>query len=915
MNRTFTIVLGLMLCNALAFAQIPNCNAPTPYPQLAYDMLKNLDKTQISTGVLYEYAFPLAELDFYDGSATTDTSSYSHFLQSYYELYNSTFNRVNIAHLSDFEKTVQNFPNNDFHHPVGIIDYNFNTLDPESVNNNLLSVSNEQLFDVPNRTQSPYNFKIAMLASPLLASADDNYFPDTHYLHFSSAFVLTNTGFNLNQVQSVELVINGTSIYLGMVAGLENAVIPFVVENIDEKMSIKIILQLSNSTKNYLFSANKVHRVEATSCSGGDVLDVYGYLYDGGYTKENGTPVGSYGAFANATIYYAQGNCETKRITKPIIFVDGFDPGNKQHAPEIWEIYLNKIFRENDTDKQLGDELRSIGKDFDIIIFDPMPIKGNIFNAGGTGLIENNGLALAKFLQTFYAQHSATMTQDFIVVGASMGGLISRFGLAWMEKEGLAHHTSLFISFDSPQAGAQIPIGLQQMVDTFTQSGILTNSESVRNALHQSPAAKQMIIGHSSSESETAIAHPYRSIFLNNLASVGNYPTQCRNIAISDGNRNGILKNILPNPNIYDVEAIDERDKELDIGIKRRLFPNCTQIVCYKLHAQVYAQTASARSKTFEFNLNSNNILLNLVGGAPIGYRNFKKYAVADNNTSIDIAPGSRLRKDPLGMINTLPFNVFKVVNLLAGKLKIDKNVLKFSNFVPTASSFDYTYPNLEPRNAYKNFQGVVLSKYAGTTPFDTVYAQSQDLDHVDIDVNVANSFRSEVYFPKAKSVCTDPDCPPYLTLNTNVPNGERLLKKAQKAIFIEEGFKADGANETVVFKAAIGCDQLLLANSSKSPKTLLTTSFTCSQPFEFDQARNFKTCNNGFTTFHVFVHNIDISTYAEFSTDGVNWFKANILDNGWEITLPNNSQSQYFQARTADDRTLNISGYLAYCN
>ena len=73
MNRIFTIVLGMMLCNALVFAQIPNCNAPTPYPQLAYDMLKNLDKSQISTGVLYEYAFPVAELDFYDGSAAFQT--------------------------------------------------------------------------------------------------------------------------------------------------------------------------------------------------------------------------------------------------------------------------------------------------------------------------------------------------------------------------------------------------------------------------------------------------------------------------------------------------------------------------------------------------------------------------------------------------------------------------------------------------------------------------------------------------------------------------------------------------------------------------------------------------------------------------------------------------------------------------
>jgi len=89
----------------------------------------------------------------------------------------------------------------------------------------------------------------------------------------------------------------------------------------------------------------------------------------------------------------------------------------------------------------------------------------------------------------------------------------------------------------------------------------------------------------------------------------------------------------------------------------------------------------------------------------------------------------------------------------------------------------------------------------------------------------------------------------------------------------------------------------------------------SCSQPFEFDQARNYKTCDNGFTTFHVFVHNIDINTYTEFSTDGVNWHKANILDSGWEVTLPNNSQAQYFQARTADDRIRNISGYLAYCN
>jgi hypothetical protein len=189
-----------------------------------------------------------------------------------------------------------------------------------------------------------------------------------------------------------------------------------------------------------------------------------------------------------------------------------------------------------------------------------------------------------------------------------------------------------------------------------------------------------------------------------------------------------------------------------------------------------------------------------------------------------------------------------------------------------------------------------------------------QDLSHVQINEEIANWFRSEIYFPKAISSCVNSnDCPEYLTLNSAVPNGERQLKKAQKAIFIEPNFKADGVNESVVFKAAIGCEQMLMPDRQTFPKLIIAN--TCSQPFEFDQPKNYKTCDNGFTTFHVFVHNIDINTYTEFSTDGIIWYKANILDNGFEITLPNSTNAQYFQARTADDRSRNISGYLDYCN
>lgn len=119
-----------------------------------------------------------------------------------------------------------------------------------------------------------------------------------------------------------------------------------------------------------------------------------------------------------------------------------------------------------------------------------------------------------------------------------------------------------------------------------------------------------------------------------------------------------------------------------------------------------------------------------------------------------------------------------------------------------------------------------------------------------------------------------------------------------------------------MVFTAIIGCPQLQLYQPKPKIKNPNLISTVCSaQPFEFDQAKNYKTCDGGNTTFHVFVHNIDINTYAEFSIDGTNYFKANILDNGFEITLPNDSNPQVFFARSADNRSNIIGGYLGFCN
>lgn len=907
MKQLYASLIGIFLCYCSVYAQIPSCNAPVPYNKLAYDMLKNLDKSQIPTGVLYESVYPWAEIEGYEGSTTADTSSFPHFIESYSEIYNSTFNKSALVHVSDFETTIKNFHSDiDFHHPVGIIDYNYNTIDPNAVVNNLMYVSNNQLFDTPSRSSSPYINKTAFIVAPLLADGITTLYGGTHYFHFSNDFVLTNRGFDLNAVQNVEVQIDGVTVYNQSVSGLNNAVIPVPINpTIVPKKGIIItiiftIFQIQTIVKIGKSIFTKEDKFVPTPCKGTDQVIVTVNAIGSQYGRN------SYPAKGVGTIFYANGNCAEKKLTKPIIFVDGFDPTNSQHAGEIWQNYLNAEFQENGTLTKLGDELLANG--YDVIIFDQ---GSDGPNKGGGGLIENNALTLVQLLQTLYSQHSSTLQSDFVVVGASMGGLVSRYALTYMEHYNIPHHTKLFISFDSPQNGAQIPVGVQQFVDIATQYGALRKIEKVRYSVHNSDAAKQMLVHHSSSESETIEAHPFRSIFLSNLANLGNWPTQCRMVSIIDGNRVGKLKSTpQPDNGGKSVPSISSCETEIDFGIKRRLLPNCTQNYCYKTHTQTYLQTEATRCKSMDFTVNNESNLLKLIfGGGQFTTKSY--YTQNANSTSYDLAPGARFGANPLDAINAW-INAYSFA--ITGKLKISKNIVQYNNFIPTVSSVAYTFPNDESFSIYKNFTGINLSKCAGTTPFDTVYAPISDLDHVQINKEIANWFRSEIYYPKSSSICVNNDCPPYLTLNTPVPVGERLLKKAQNAIFIEQGFKADGINESVVFKATIGCNQVL--SPQKSPKGGSTPSITtnCSQDVFTWDAPQVQCVGNGQTTFVASVKNMDVNTYAEFSTNGVNFSRANIFDDRWTITLPNQGGSQIFFARSADNRNYVIQGFLAYC-
>lgn len=138
------------------------------------------------------------------------------------------------------------------------------------------------------------------------------------------------------------------------------------------------------------------------------------------------------------------------------------------------------------------------------------------------------------------------------LLGASMGGLIARFALCYLDTQAIPYQCDLFLSMDSPQEGAYIPVGLQHVAvyldalpDDYTAGFDTSMLTSVLNAINQ-PSPRQMLLLH---HSRAGIATPpyhaaERTAFLALLNTNGNWPTKTnlRLAAIASGRGDGLFE-------------------------------------------------------------------------------------------------------------------------------------------------------------------------------------------------------------------------------------------------------------------------------------------------------------------------------------------------------------------------------------
>lgn len=214
----------------------------------------------------------------------------------------------------------------------------------------------------------------------------------------------------------------------------------------------------------------------------------------------------------------------------PVLIVEGFDMDNTMD----WDVLYNLLNKE-----QLIETLRTYGRDFGVIDFNDATV--NIYS---------NAVNVMEAIRYINANR-ADSNDTFTVIGASMGGLVTRYALDKMESNNKlygAPRVNTWISFDSPHEGANIPLGIQEFFNFF--GGYADDYDDLEMALNyrkmvDKPAAQQMLLCHYKNTSTQAGRSPSYASFATEMSAYG-YPKTCRKVAVCNGSDRGIKQPYAP---------------------------------------------------------------------------------------------------------------------------------------------------------------------------------------------------------------------------------------------------------------------------------------------------------------------------------------------------------------------------------
>lgn len=529
MKKIFTLLAMTLLLLTRNDVYAQTYDTTNYYGKMNY-IFQYVDKSQVTTGLLRDYSIDFLNPDNYTGAAIHDSNfvSMSEWRMLYAGLYGAQINaNAHLLYLDTINRRINSY--NHTSDPISFIGlyYNYQQLKSTAVSGNLMTVTNEQLRDVAGRTQSPYDTKELFAIAPIRQVA---YKGNNQFMMRSSMF-FGNTG---KTISTIEVSPKGTATYQ-----LVTLNTPFTV-NYDSAGFYNMNFRITYVGGVVKYGHTKM-AVYNTPSTGGPNARFAGWPITNTAVTATKAYLGTFGE-GDITVEYGINNT-SHEIKKPLIVVKGFDPNGAFDYYALLD-QINYDPNMNWNSITLNNGLDDINN-YDIIFL-------NFKN--GTDYIQRNAYLLEKVISIVnQRKHANGSSEQNVIIGMSMGGLVTRYALRDMEINALAHETRLFISHDAPHWGANVPVAAQAAVQhlapwkiinfngTFPFIGWTDLFPGTQNGLDlfNSPAAKQMVIQRYTLVGETLNAdNSVHNTFLNEINQMG-WPVNCRNVALSNGSCNG----------------------------------------------------------------------------------------------------------------------------------------------------------------------------------------------------------------------------------------------------------------------------------------------------------------------------------------------------------------------------------------
>jgi hypothetical protein len=461
------------------------------------------------------------------------------------------------------------------------------------------------------------------------------------------------------------------------------------------------------------------------------------------------------------SISYHQGG---DSFDKPLLIIEGLDPFEVQSGQDIYDKY-----------NAIGFTSIVESEGYDILCLSWSNSRQNVHQN-------------VEVLKNLLNEINSLKTGDYeiIIIGQCMGAVISRLALVEMENTDIDHNVGLFVSFDAPYKGANIPLGLQKFVtdvldiDAIQLSYLLGlnayrinfnfiskifNGPSIPDPYQvydilNSDAPRQFLIYHYNYSPNTMQIQLQEY-----LDSVG-YPSNCRNIALINGSNSGIGAGFNPGATFFEQN-----------------FGACI-LLSYRHDIKIEMSGV---------NTTNDQVSKIIIDGTPlcinfshkIGYGNF-------GNFCYDNAPG--------GNIGSSDFS--------------NQGIESFC-FVPTVSSIDLAQNtiNSDGLNYFNENNGITADYLIANnlTPFKAIYARNDgnNTQHANQDavkdilndqINVGELYSNNTLRLRTRAMKFERDYYAYDTIEANEFNIKAGAKVTFKSnmIILDKNFEVEAGAEFI---------------------------------------------------------------------------------------------------------------------